>query len=173
MHNYEYCFLHKFQNAEDFRNNYLNTAFIVLPAFEYESMDNLNQLIKKIKKKGFDDESEKETINEKKLLDNYIKFKQELQTNHDISLKLMKKDNNIVNYYDCFQLMHLKSGNFLEYKRNNKDLNTYIQLSSSMSKRTIFRFIPSFEYQTENSTNVFFFLSVQIACGEKRNNEEK
>ena len=169
----EYCFLHKFQNAEDFRNNYLNTAFIVLPAFEYESMDNLNQLIKKIKKKGFDDESENETINEKKLLDNYIKFKQELQTNHDISLKLMKKDNNIVNYYDCFQLMHLKSGNFLEYKRNNKDLNTYIQLSSSMSKRTIFRFIPSFEYQTENSTNVFFFLSVQIACGEKRNNEEK
>ena len=100
----EYCFLHKFQNAEDFRNNYLNTAFIVLPAFEYESMDNLNQLIKKIKKKGFDDESENETINEKKLLDNYIKFKQELQTNHDISLKLMKKDNNIVNYYDCFQL---------------------------------------------------------------------
>ena len=169
----EYCFLHKFQNAEELRNNYLNTAFIVLPAFEYESMDNLNQLIKKIKKKGFDDESENETINEKKLLDNYIKFKQELQTNHDISLKLMKKDNNIVNYYDCFQLMHLKSGNFLEYKRNNKDLNTYIQLSSSMSKRTLFRFIPSFEYQTENSTNVFFFLSVQIACGEKRNNEEK
>ena len=155
----EYCFLHKFQNAEELRNNYLNTAFIVLPAFEYESMDNLNQLIKKIKKKGFDDESENETINEKKLLDNYIKFKQELQTNHDISLKLMKKDNNIVNYYDCFQLMHLKSGNFLEYKRNNKDLNTYIQLSSSMSKRTLFRFIPSFEYQTENSTNVFFIIS--------------
>ena len=169
----EYCFLHQFKNAQDFRNNYLNTAFIVLPSFEYESMDNLNQLIKKIKKKGFDEESENETINEKKLLDNYIKFKQEIQTNHDKSLKLMKKDNNIVNYYDCFQLMHLKSGNFLEYKRNNKDLKTYIQLSSSMSKRTLFRFIPSFEYQTENSTNVFFFLSVQIACGEKRNNKEK
>ena len=169
----EYCFLHRFKNAQDFRNNYLNTAFIVLPAFEFESMDNLNQLIKKIKKKGFDDDSENETVNENKLLDNYIKFKQEIQTNHDKSLKLMKKDNNRVNYYDCFQLMHLKSGNFLEYKRNNKDLKTYIQLSSTMSKRTLFRFIPSFEYQTENSTNVFFFLSVQIACGEKRNNKEK
>ena len=169
----EYCFLHRFKNAQDFRNNYLNTAFIVLPAFEFESMDNLNQLIKKIKKKGFDDDSESETVNENKLLDNYIKFKQEIQTNHDKSLKLMKKDNNRVNYYDCFQLMHLKSGNFLEYKRNNKDLKTYIQLSSTMSKRTLFRFIPSFEYQTENSTNVFFFLSVQIACGEKRNNKEK
>jgi hypothetical protein len=85
----------------------------------------------------------------------------------------MQKNNNKVNYYDCFQLMHLKSGNFLEYKRNNKDLKTYIQLSSGMSKRTLFRFIPSFEYQTENSTNVFFYLSVQIASGEKRHNKEK
>jgi hypothetical protein len=40
----EYCYLHKFKNAQDFRDNYLNTAFIVLPALEFESMDNLNKL---------------------------------------------------------------------------------------------------------------------------------
>ena len=43
----EYCFLHQFKDAEDLRDGYLNTAFIVLPAFEFESMDNLNKLIKK------------------------------------------------------------------------------------------------------------------------------
>ena len=169
----EYCFLHKFKNIKDFRDGYLNTAFIVLPAFEFESMDNLNKLIKKAQKTGIVDFDGNDEVSKKQILDNYKKFIQEIQTNHDKSLKLMKKDNNRVNYYDCFQLMHLKSGNFLEYKRNKKDLMTYIQLSSSMSKRTLFRFIPSFEYQTENSTKVFFFLSVQIACGEKRNNREK
>ena len=169
----EYCFLHKFKNAQDFRDNYLNTAFIILPAFEFESMENLNKLIKKAKKTGISEYPENDEVSKKLILENYKKFIQEILTNHDKSLKLMKKDNNKVNYYDCFQLMHLKSGNFLEYKRNNKDLKTYIQLSTSMSKRTLFRFIPSFEYQTENTTNVFFYLSVQIAGGEKRNNKEK
>ena len=171
----KYCFLHKFESDQEFRNGYLNTAFIVLPAFEFESMENLNKLIKKIKKMGInaDEENEREGVTEKQIIDNFIKFKQEIQTNHDKSLKLMKKENNKVNYYDCIQLMHLKSGNFLEYKRNNKDLKTYIQLSNNMSKRTLFRFIPSFEYQKENSTSVFFFLSIQIACGEKNISENK
>ena len=171
----EYCFLHKFKNAQDFRDNYLNTAFIILPAFEFESMDNLNKLIKKAKKTGISEYPENDEISKKQILDNYKKFTQEIQTNHDQSLKLMKKNtkNNIVNYYDCFQLMHLKSGNFLEYKRNSKDLMTYIKLSSTMSKRTLFRFIPPYEYQTDNSTNVFFYLSVQIASGIKKHHQEK
>ena len=169
----EYCYLHRFRNTQDFRNAYLNTAFIVLPAFEFESMDNLNKLIKKAQKTGISNEEGGEEVTENRLYDNFIKFQREIQTNHDKTLKLMKKDNNKVNYYDSFQLMHLKSGSFLEFKRNNKDLKTYIQLTNSMSKRTLFRFIPSYEYQTMNSTNVFFFLSVQIACGEKRNNKDK
>ena len=168
----EYCILHKFKNFQHLRDSYLNTAFIILPAFEFESMDNLNKLIKKAQKTGIGSEPLNE-INEKQIYDSYIKFKQEIQTNHDKCLELMKKENNRVNYYDCFQLMHLKSGSFLEYKRNNKNLKTYIQLTTNMSKRTLFRFIPSFEYQMENSTNVFFFLSVQIASGQKRNNKEK
>ena len=155
----EYCFLHQFKDAEDLRDGYLNTAFIVLPAFEFESMDNLNKLIKKAQKTGVAEFPENDEISKSLLLDNYKKFVQEIMTNHDKSLNLMKKENNKVYYQDCFQLMHLKSGNFLEFKRNNKDLKTYIQLTSSMSKRTLFRFIPSFDYQTENSTNVFFFLS--------------
>ena len=171
----EYCFLHQFKDAEDLRDGYLNTAFIVLPAFEFESMDNLNKLIKKAKKTGIAEHPENDEIRKSLLLDYYKKFMQEIHTNHDKSLKLMNKESkeNQVHYYDCFQLMHLKSGNFLEYKRSNKDLKTYIQLTSSMSKRTLFRFIPSFDYQTENSTNVFFYLSVQIACGEKKNKKEK
>ena len=169
----EYCYLHRFKTIEDFRNGYLNTAFIILPAFEFESMDNLNKLIKKAQKTGISEVSETGEVTQEHLYDNFIKFQQEILTNHDKTLKLMKKGNNRVNYYDCFQLMHLKSGNFLEFKRNNKDLKTYIQLTSSMSKRTLFRFIPSFSYQTENSTDVFFFLSLQIACGEKNNDKEK
>ena len=168
----EYCILHKFKNFQHLRDSYLNTAFIILPAFEFESMDNFNKLIKKARKTGIGSEPLNE-INEKQIYDSYLKFKQEIQTNHDKSLELMKKENKRVNYYDCFQLMHLKSGSFLEYKRNNKNLKTYIQLTTNMSKRTLFRFIPSFEYQMENSTSVFFFLSVQIASGQKRNNKEK
>ena len=166
----EYCFLHQFKNVEDLRDGYLNTAFLILPAFEFESMDNLNKLIKKAKKTGIAEHPENDEIRKSLLLDYYKKFMQEIHTNHDKSLKLMNKESkeNQVHYYDCFQLMHLTSGNFLEYKRNNKDLKTYIQLTSSMSKRTVFRFIPSFEYQTENSTNVYFYLSVKIACGEKK-----
>ena len=167
----EYCFFHKFKNAEELRNEYLNTAFIVLPSFEYEYMENLNKIIKKIKKTGildYPDKNIKEYIAE-----NFNNFKQEIQTSHDKSLNLMKKDNNKVNYNDCIQLMHLKSGKFLEYKRNSKDLKTYIQLSSSMSKRTLFRFVPAFDYQSENSTKVFYFLAIQVACGEKSNNRDK
>jgi hypothetical protein len=85
----------------------------------------------------------------------------------------MKKNNNKVNFNDCVQFMHIKSGKFLEYKSNNKNLKTYIQLTNNMSPRTIFRFMPAFNYQSETSTNVFFDLTIKIACGDKKARREK
>ena len=42
-----------------------------------------------------------------------------------------------------------------------------------MSPNTIFRILHGFNYQSENSTNVFFNLGIKIACGDKTTNREK
>ena len=59
-------------------------------------MDNLNKLIKKAKKTGVAEFPENDEISKNLLLDNYKKFVQEIMTNHDKSLNLMKKENNKV-----------------------------------------------------------------------------
>ena len=41
----EFCFFYQVKNKHDLKNNYLNTAFLVLPAFEFDSMNNLKSLI--------------------------------------------------------------------------------------------------------------------------------
>jgi hypothetical protein len=43
----DYCFFYQFKNQQDLKNNFLNTAFLVLPSFEYDSKDSLNKMIKK------------------------------------------------------------------------------------------------------------------------------
>ena len=168
----EFCYFYQFKNKQDLKNNFMNTAFLVLPAFEFDSMNALNKIIKRIKKAGLSQGTENGVTNQQ-IIDSFIRFKQEIETNHDKSLKLMKKDNNKVNFNDCVQFMHLKSGKFLEYKLHNKNLKTYIQLSNNMSQRTLFRFVPAFNYQSETSTNVFFDLTIKIACGEKKTIREK
>ena len=89
------------------------------------------------------------------------------------SSKLNSKENNKVNFNDCVQFLHLRTGKFLSYRTYDEYLKTYIELTDNMSKNTIFRFTPAFVYQTENSTNVFFDLTIQIACGEKKTRNEK
>ena len=168
----EHRYFHQFENKQDIKSNYLNTLFLVLPAFEMDSLDELNKLIKTIKSSGISESSEF-GVSKHQIIDTYIRFKQEIQTNHDKSLKLMKKENNTVNYNDCVLFLHLKSGKFLEYKYNNKNLKTYIQLSNNMSKRTLFRFLPAYDYQSETSTFCLFNLAIQIACGEKNAIKDK
>ena len=54
----------------------------------------------------------------------------------------------------------------------------YVFMSKLLSKEKIYfnwhksKDTSYIEYQMENSTNVFFFLSVQIASGQKRNNKD-
>ena len=168
----EYCYFYQFKNRQDARKNYLNTAFLVLPAFELDSADDLNKLIKKIKRSGISVSSELD-IDQEQIIGNYIRFKQEVQTNHDKSLKLMKEENNTVHYNDYVLFLHLKSGKFLEYKYNNKNFKTYVQLTNNISKRTIFRFLPAYDYQSETSTHCLFDLAMQIACGERNVIKEK
>ena len=168
----EFCYFYQFQKREDIKNNYSNTMFLVLPALEFDSMDALKTLIKRIKQSGLSKSSES-GINKQMIKDCYIKFKREVLTNHDNSLKLMKKENNTVNYNDCVQFLHLKSGKFLEYKYNNKTLKTYVQLTNYMSKKTLFRFQPAYDYHSETSTHCLFNLAIKIACGEKKAIKEK
>lgn len=167
----EFCYLYTFKNKKDFQNNYFNTLFLVLPPCEYDSMIKFKYLIKNIKAEILMEDNL--SINKQQIEDAYTKFKQEIQSNHEQSVKLMKKDNNRVNYNDSVQFLHLKSGKFLCFKKHDEHLKTYVELTEKMSKNTIFRISPGFNYQSENSTNVYFNLTIQIACGEKNSRNEK
>ena len=172
----DFTYFYQFKNKRDIKDNFLNTAYVVLPAFEFDSMDSLNKLIKNIKRVGISNKFEI-GISEQQIKDSYIRFKQEIITNHEKSLSIMKKtDNNLVNYIhynECVQFLHLKSGKFLEYKYNNENFKTYIQLTNNMSKRTLFRFQGAYDYQSETSTFCFYNLAIKIACGEKKIKKEK
>ena len=167
----EFCELDNFENQNDIKKYYYNTLFMVLPSCEYDAMAKFKNLIKDLKNEILMDENP--TINNFQILDFYLKFKQEIQANLEKSAKLMKTENNKVNFNDCVQFLHLRTGKFLSYRTYDEYLKTYIELTDNMSKNTIFRFTPAFVYQTENSTNVFFDLTIQIACGEKKTRNEK
>ena len=167
----EFCILYKFKNKKDFQNNYLNTFFLVLPSGEYDSMIKFKHLVKNLKNEILMDDAV--SINNQQILDAYIKFKQEIKSNHEQSTKAMRKDNNKVNFGDSVQFLHIKSGKYLSFKKRDEQLKTYIELSEKVSKNTIFRFTTAFDYQTENSTNVYFDMTLQIACGEKNTRNEK
>ena len=167
----EFCYLYSFKNKKDIQNNFFNTLFLVLPPCEYDSMLKFKHLIKSLKNEILMDDSP--TINNLQIEDLYIKFKQEIQTNHEQSVKLMREKNNRVNFNDCVQFLHIKTGKFLSFKKHDDHLKTYIELTEKVSKNTIFRFTPAYQYQAANSTNVYFDLTIQIACGEKRTRKEK
>ena len=169
----EFCYLYSFKddNDNDIKYNYINTLFMILPACEYEAMIKLKNIITDLKNEMLMDE--KPTVNNFQIFDFYIKFRQEIFANLEKSSKLLKKWNNKVNFNDCVQFLHIKTGKFLCYKSYDGFLKTYIELTDNMSKNTIFRFTPTFNYQTENSTSVFYDLTIQIACGEKTIGKEK
>ena len=167
----EFCFLYNFKDKKDIQNNYFNTLFLVLPPCEYDSMIKFKHLIKNLKNEILMDDNL--TISNQQIEDSFKKFKQEIQSNHEQSVKLMRKDNNKVYFHDSVQFLHIKSGKFLSFKKHDEHLKTYAELTEKMSKNTIFRFTPAFKYQSENSTNVYFNLTIQIACGEKTTRKEK
>ena len=167
----EFCFLYSFKDKKDIQNNYFNTLFLVLPPCEYDAMSKFKNLIKSIKNEILMEDNP--TISNAQIYDSFIKFKQEIQSNHEQSVKLMRKENNRVNFNDSVQFLHIKSGKFLSFKKHDQHLKTYVELTEKMSKNTIFRFTPAFKYQAENSTNVYFNLTIQIACGEKNTRNEK
>ena len=168
----EYCYFYQFKNNQDLINNFFNTLFIVLPGFEFDSTNDFKKMLKKIKNSGIF-QKEDNTLTKQQIDDNYRRFKQEIIANHVKSLKLMNKENRKVNYNDCVLIMHIKSGKFLEYKLNNKNFKTYIQLTNHISQKTLFRFVPAYEYQAATSTFCIYNLAIQIACGEKKAKKEK
>jgi hypothetical protein len=70
----DYCFFYQFKNQQDLKNNFLNTAFLVLPSFEYDSKESLNKMIKKIKQAGITKILDN-GITEQQINDNYLRFK--------------------------------------------------------------------------------------------------
>lgn len=161
----EFCYLYPFKDIQKY---YFNTLFLILPSCEYDSMLKFKYLIKRLKNEILMEDNP--SINSSQIEDFFNKFKQEIQANHKESIKLM---NNKINFGDCVQFLHIRSGKFLSFKKHDEYLKTYIELTEKMSKNTIFRFTPAFQYQERNSTNVYFQLTLRIACGEKRTKNEK
>ena len=160
----ENCFFHKFKDKNELKHNYYNSLFLVLPKGEYDSLTKLRVLKKKLKKEIL---MENEDLDRQQIIDCYTKFKQEIETNQKYSIKLLNSKNNYVNFNDCVQFMHIKSGKFLEFKKHNESLKIYIELTETLSENTLFRFVPAYNYQCENSTKVMINLIMKIACGEK------
>ena len=167
----EFCYLYNFKDKNDIKYNYFNTLFMILPSCEYDAMAKFKNLIKDLKNEILMDENP--TISNFQIIDFYTKFKQEIESNLKKSAKLMKTESNKVNFNDCVQFLHIRTGKFLSYRTYDEYLKTYVELTDNMSKNTIFRFTPAYVYQVENSTNVFFDLTIQIACGEKKTGNEK
>ena len=162
----EFCFFHKFKNKNELKYNYYNTLFLVLPKGEYESMSKLRAIKRRLKKEILiDDELD---IDQQNIIYFYKKFKQEIYTNQEYAIKILNSKDKSVNFNDSVQFMHIKSGKFLEFKKISGSLRIHIQLTDTLSDNTIFRFIPAFNYQGENSAKVMINLILKIACGEKQ-----
>ena len=165
------CFFYNFKSESDVLFNYLNTLFLIIPPCEYESLQKIKDSIKTIRDNIFSGSYNDKSIYQKST-DIYIKFKQEILTNHEQSINMLEKKI-CVNFGDSVQFLHLASGKFLNFKKNSDDLKIYIKLSPKMSSNTIFRILNGFNYQSENSTKIFFNLGIKIACGDKNTNREK
>ena len=159
----EYSFFYNFKNINNLKYNYYNSLFLVLPKGEYDSLTKLRALKRQLKNEYIIDRNM--DIDHQQIIDTYTKFKQEIYTNQQYSIKLLKSKENYVNFNDCIRFMHIKSGKFLEYKQDPETLIIYICLTETPSENTIFRFVPAFNYQGENSAKVMDNLILKIACG--------
>ena len=161
----EFCFFYNFKDKNELKYNYYNSLFLVLPKGEYESMSKLKTLKKRIKKEIITDDLD---IDKGQINHYYSKFKQEMYSNTENAIKILNSKDKYVNFNDSVQFMHIKSGKFLEFKKNTENLKIHIRLTDSLSENTIFHFVPAFNYQGENSANVMINLILKIACGEKQ-----
>ena len=164
----EFCFFHQFRSEDELKYDFYNTLFLVLPKGEYDSMTKLRAYIKKLKKRILIDDNLEFDKKPRQQIDFFEKFKQELDTNQEYSIKILNSKDKYVNFNDSVQFMHIKSGKFLEFKKIIGSLRIHIQLTDTLSHNTIFRFIPAFNYQGENSAKVMINLILKIACGEKQ-----
>ena len=165
----EVCFFHNFKDKNALKYNYYNSLFLVLPKSEYESMTKFRALKRRLKKEILINDKD---IDKTPIIYCYNKFKQEIYTNQEYSIKILNSNEKYVNFNDSVQFMHIKSGKFLEFKKNNESLKIHIQLTDTLSENTIFRFIPAFNYQGENSARVMINLILKIGCGAKQTSTE-
>ena len=155
--------LYQFSDVLDTELNYNNTLFRIIPAGEYEFKNKLKQINKSI---NASDENDC-----KKLIDYFSKFKQESSSNNE-NFKINLEKKTPINFDDNIQFLHMQSGKFLKFKKKTDDTEIYLYLSKEPSNDTIFRIRPAFSYQIENATNLFYHLSICIACGNKASSHE-
>ena len=159
----EYSFFYKFKDITELKYNYYNSLFLVLPKGDFDSLTKLRALKRQLKNEYIiDNEMD---IDRQQIIDTYTKFKQEIYTNQQYSIKILTTKDNYVNFNDCVRFMHIKSGKFLEYNQDPETLKLHICLTETPSENTIFRFVPAFNYQGENSAKVMNNLILKIACG--------
>ena len=160
--------LYKFSDVLDTELNYKNTLFRIIPAGEFEYKNKLKDILKMLDVKSLNSVFQ---FNCKKLIDLFSKFKQESLSNNENS-KVILNNKIPINFDDNVLFLHMQSGKFLNFKKKKQDSEVFLYLSSEPSTNTIFRIRPAFSYQIENATNLFFHLSICIACGNKASTHE-
>ena len=159
----EYSFFYHFKDKNDLKYNYYNSLFLVLPKGEFDALSRLKALKRQLKNEYIINKDM--DIDNHQISDIFGKFKNEIFTNNKYFIKSITTKDNYINFYDCVIFMHIKSGKFLEYKQDPESLKIYICLTDTPSENTIFRFVPAFNYQGENSATVMDNLILKIACG--------
>ena len=104
----EYSFFHNFKDNNDLKYNYYNSLFLVLPKGEFDALNKLRNLRRQLKNEYIIDNDM--DIDHQQIIDTYTKFKNEIYTNQQYSIKLLTTIDNYVNFNDCVRFVHIKSG---------------------------------------------------------------
>lgn len=159
-----------FKDIQDLELNYLYCLFRIVPGAEYDQRDKLKNSLNKLKQMS--ETSSYTPINYKLEKDLLVKYKQEIVSNQEnYNVYLQKRMP--IHFEDSVQFVHLITGKFLSFKKETKDLNTYLSLTDQPGKNTIFRIKPGYSYQTETTNIVPYNMSITIACGDIVSNREK
>ena len=88
----EYSFFHQFKDHNDLKYNYFNSLFLVLPKGEFDALSKLRNFKRQLKNEYIIDNDM--DIDHQQIIDIYTKFKNEIYTNQQYSIKLLTtKDN--------------------------------------------------------------------------------
>lgn len=129
--------------------HYSSCLFMILPSFSNNLKQDALNLLKKYKENNEFSLTSGHAISLKKINETKAKIISEYRSNYDIFKKFSKKP---MTFSQNFQLIHLDSFKYLacwDLEADNEKENFKLQLDDYPSDRTIFKFLPAYNYQKD------------------------